>query len=349
MDDPELLRFGLVPVVAPDDAGPGDADGELPPVWGAKQLGEAAAQVFVHDMGPEQLLLGEKAQVSGIELPGKGGIQQREGPLRPAPGEGGQKGQNFPQCNGKNLRNTAEFALAIGGTGQAAEQLLHHIVHVGQMQQLPWILDGDRKLPGRAVAEGSDGAVVVRAAPLAENVRKAVQKNLRTGFCAVAQKDLLGGQLALTVRRGGTGLNGGGEQHRAGTLRQAGEEDFGEVKVPLPKGFRIGSPVYTGQMEDKLRLPAPAGEEIRWSIPVAGQNLGAAGEGEGFQPGQKVSAQKSPGPGDQDLHRRPSLVRRARISGSCSSFSRIWGTSSRRARSEEKGSPSAVGTAGVRP
>lgn len=217
------------------------------------------------------------------------------------------------------------------------------------MQQLPWILDGDRKLPGRAVAEGGDGAIVVRAAPLAENVRQTVQKNLRTGFCAVAQKDLLGGQLALTVRRGGTGLNGGGEQHRAGTLRQAGEEDFGEVKVPLPKGFRIGSPVYTGQMEDKLRLPAPAGEEIRWSIPVAGQNLGAAGEGEGFQPGQKVSAQKSPGPGDQDLHRRPSLVRRARISGSCSSFSRIWGTSSRRARSEEKGSPSPVGTAGVRP
>ena len=52
--------------------------------------------------------------------------------------------------------------------------------------------------------------------------------------------------------------------------------------------------------------------------PVAGQNLGAAGEGR-FQSGQGFGPE-IPGPGDQDLHRRPSLVRRARISGSCSSF-----------------------------
>lgn len=88
--------------------------GELPPVWGAKQLGEAAAQVFVHDMGPEQLLLGEKAQVSGIELPGKGGIQQREGPLRPAPAKAARRARISPSVMGKTSETRQNLPWRLG-------------------------------------------------------------------------------------------------------------------------------------------------------------------------------------------------------------------------------------------
>ena len=163
------------------------------------------------------------------------------------------------------------------------------------MQQLPWILDGDRKLPGRAVAEGSDGAVVVRAAPLAENVRQTVQKNLRTGFCAVAQKDLLGGQLALTVRRGGTGLNGGGEQHRAGTLRQAGEEDFGEVKVPSQKASGLGARFTPARWKtnsaSRHQRERRSGGVSRWQDRTWGRR-----EGGGFPARPKGSGPENPRP-----------------------------------------------------
>ena len=56
---------------------------------GAEQLGEAAAGILVHGLRPAQGLLGEKAQVSGVELLCKGGVKRRQGSLCPAPVEGG--------------------------------------------------------------------------------------------------------------------------------------------------------------------------------------------------------------------------------------------------------------------
>ncbi len=81
---------------------------------GAEQLGEAAAQVFVHDMGPEQLLLGEKAPGKWHRASPAKGESSGEGPLRPAPGEGGQKGQNFPSVMGKTSETRQNLPWRLG-------------------------------------------------------------------------------------------------------------------------------------------------------------------------------------------------------------------------------------------
>ena len=105
---------------------------------------------------------------------------------------------------------------------QCIQHLLHQIVDVEKLQLCTAVVDADGQIVGDVVAESRHGAVVVGAAPLAEEVGEAVDEHLRARFRGIAEKQLLPRLLAAAVvavvsadeRR----LNGRGQHHRAGVV-----------------------------------------------------------------------------------------------------------------------------------
>ena len=63
------------------------------------------------------------------------------------------------------------------------------------------IVHGDGQIVRNIVAEGSDSRIVVRAAPLTEQVREPIDQHLRTGLPAIVEEQLLPCSLGLTVVR----------------------------------------------------------------------------------------------------------------------------------------------------
>ena len=71
LDDDELLKLGVVPVLALGNAGLGDVYADLTAVEGVDQLCEAATVIDVHLQREGGLLVGQVAQVGAVELLGK--------------------------------------------------------------------------------------------------------------------------------------------------------------------------------------------------------------------------------------------------------------------------------------
>ena len=67
----ELLKLGVVPVLALGNAGLGDIDTHLTGIKGMHQLGEAATGVHIHLEREGSLLVGQVAEVGTVELLGK--------------------------------------------------------------------------------------------------------------------------------------------------------------------------------------------------------------------------------------------------------------------------------------
>ena len=110
------------------------------------------------------------------------------------------------------------------------------------------------------MAEGGHRGIITRAAPFAEEIREAVDQRLCAGLGGVAEKFLLGGQLALAVVRTGEpseqgSLGGGGQQNRAAVAvpPQKLQNPLGEAQIAGHKFRSVLRPVDPGQMEDEIR------------------------------------------------------------------------------------------------
>ena len=163
---------------------------------------------------------------------------------------------------------------------QRVEHLRHKVVDVKQLQTDRGV--GDRRLLAMRdlMAERGHRAVVVRAAPLAVDVREAVDQRGRAGALRVRAKGALPRELALAVLAAGEtpleGRLGGGGQHHgaavAALLAQA-QKLLDERGVPFRELRRILGPVHPREIEDEVGLRAPSLEVGGGRILVALEHL----------------------------------------------------------------------------
>lgn len=109
---------------------------------------------------------------------------------------------------------------------QRAQHLVDQVVDVEELQLDVGVAHGVGPAVGDGVAEGRHGGVVARAAPLAVEVREAVDEHRCAGPLGVLAEEALPGELRLAVY-------GALEAARQARLRGAGEHDGARVPVAL--------------------------------------------------------------------------------------------------------------------
>ena len=159
--------------------------------------------------------------------------------------------------------------------------LVHEIVNVEELQFHGRIVDSDREAVGDVVAECRDGAVVVRTAPFAVEVREAVHEDLRARLTTIFKEQVLAGLLAAAVlavaeAAGKGGLRAGREHHRAGVavFLEGVQERAGEAEVALHELILVLGAVHTGEIEDEVGLAAVHVQILRGGIDVIFIDLG---------------------------------------------------------------------------
>ena len=232
-DHHKELPLGVVPMLALCDARFGDVHRNLSAVSGFQKLGEAAPFVYVHLQREGPFLPGQVGQVGGIELFGeavRGNLRQHQ---RLGLGlERFQQLHDFSQghlVGGGNVAIFSHFAwnrlqsvvvTAMGMALQGVQKLFHQVIDVEQLQLGAGVVDLDGQVVGEVVAEGGHHAVVVGAAPLAEQVGEPVHQHGGAGLLPVSEKQLLPRQLGpavigLAVPADERSLDGAGEHHGA--------------------------------------------------------------------------------------------------------------------------------------
>ena len=273
----EQLPLAVVPVLTLCDAGPGDVDAELPALRGLQQLRERAALVCVHLQGEYRLLLRQVAQVSGVELLGEGALRYlRHDQSRGLLSERLKQVHYLSEPHTVSHRAEAVHALLIRYSvnaviaasvllaGKSSYHLVHEVVDVQQLQLHRGVVDPDRKAVGQVVAERGHGTVVVRTAPLAEEVREPVDQHPRSGSGGVHEEHVLARLLAPPVlavseaaREGG--LDRGGQHHGAGVpvLSECVEEGGREAAVALHELPVVLRAVHAREVEHEVAVAAP--------------------------------------------------------------------------------------------
>ena len=269
-DHQEPLPLAHVPVVALGDAGFRHVDGDLAALGRAQELGERAAVVGV---GPEAI--GEVArlvvgQERAPELLGEGDLRKVGHRERlAAVAEAVEQVDDLAQGLNVGLRDVAEpvpldalepiVAAAVLLAQQGAQHLVDQVVDVEQLQLHRRVAHGVGAAVRDGVAEGGHGGVVARAAPLAVEVREAVDEHGRPRALRVLAEEALPRELGLAVDRAL-------EAARQARLRGAGEHDGARVPVALERlEQRGGEPevalhelrlvlwaVDAGQVEDEV-------------------------------------------------------------------------------------------------
>ena len=337
-DHQEPLPLAHVPVVALGDAGPRDVDRDLAALRRAQELGERAAVV---DIGLEavgevpRLVVGQER---APELLGEGSLRKvGDGKRLAAVAESAQQVDDLAQRLDVGIGNVAEpvalhtlealVAAAVLLAQQGAQHLVDEVVDVEELQLHRGVVDGVGAAVGDGVAERGDGGVVARAAPLAVEVREAVDEHRRAGALRVLPEQALPRQLGLPVDRalvaaGKARLRGAGEHDGAfiPVALQGVQQRGGEPEVALHElGLVLGA-VDAGQVEHEVRSGAVAvqlsgrrvdvvlhdleREQARIplaSVPAVPYVLQRAAE---------VPADEAPGAGDEDAH--PTAPPRAR-------------------------------------
>lgn len=149
------------------------------------------------------------------------------------------------------------------------------VVDIEKFQFNARIIDRIRKIIGDSIAEGSYCAIVVGTAPFAEKVRETVNKNLRSGFLPIIQKQILPRFLAASVfgvpeSSAERSLLRRGQHHRAGVavFLQGIEKGGSEAEVPFHVlGILLGA-VDSGEVEDEVRFLAVSFQFFRKGVDV---------------------------------------------------------------------------------
>ena len=212
----------------------GNVDAELAAARGLEDFCERAAPVDVHPQWEYGFLLGQVAQVCGVELLGEraGGNLRHHECVRLVV-ERAQQPHYLPEPHAVRHGAVAVAPLAVRDRVQAVVpapvllacegggHLVHEVVDVEQLQLHRRVVDLYREAVGDVVAESGHCGVVVRTAPLAEEVREAVDQHPRAGLSGILEEELLARLLAPAVlavpEAAGEGrLYGGREHHGTG-------------------------------------------------------------------------------------------------------------------------------------
>lgn len=337
-DHQKPLPLAHVPVVALGDAGLRDVDGYLAALRRAQELGERAAAV---DVGLQavgeipRLVVGKER---APELLGEGALRQvghREGLAAVA--EAAQQVDDLAQGLRIGPGDVAELvpldalqalvAAAVLLTQEGAQHLLHEVVDVEELQFNGGVVHGVGAAVSDGVAEGRHCGVVARTAPLAVQVREAVDEHRCAGPLGVLAEQTLPRQLGLAVGRAleaarEARLRGAGEHDGAlvAVALQGVEQRGGEPEVALHElGLVLGA-VDAGQVEHEVGAGAVLIQLLGRRVDVVLHDLEGK-EGLVFraavlavadvlQRAAEVPPDEAPGAGDEDAH--PTAPPRAR-------------------------------------
>ena len=130
------------------------------------------------------------------------------------------------------------------------------------------------------MAEGRHRGIIVGAAPLAKQVRQAVDHPGCAGFLAVSEEQFLRRFFGLSIGISGipsgqTGLDGRRQQYRAPVTAfpKHLQQGTGEVCISGCKFSRILGPVHASQVDHEIRLLAVARQGFCRSIPRTQKNF----------------------------------------------------------------------------
>lgn len=263
-----------MPVVALGDAGLGHVDRHLAALPRAQKLGERAAVIYVRleAVGEvPRLVVGQKRapKFLGEGALGEVGHRERLAAVAEAP----QQVDDFAQALHVGLGDETEViplhalqpvvSAAVRLPQQRAQHLVDQVVDVEELQLHRGVVHGVGAAVGDGVAEGRNGGVVARAAPLAVEVRKAVDEHGRPRALRVLTEQALTRELGLAVDRaleaaGEARLRGAGEHDgaRVAVALERLEQRGGEPEVALHElGLVLGA-VDAGQVEHEVRAGA---------------------------------------------------------------------------------------------
>ena len=309
----ELLVLAVVPVLTFHDVGLAHIHAHLTAVRAAQHLGKAATGIHVHFQRVAELILRQVAQVGGVQSLGKGIPHVRNADIRTAGAEALNELRNATQLHGVHGGHLAEVAHAGFVAAQRAHHLRHQVIDVDEAQGHARVVHGDGQVMRDVVAEGGHGAVVVRAAPLAEEVREAVDEHAGAGLGGVIAHQLLAGALALAIGIVQLCLGGGRNHHRAGiaVLFERVQQGAGEAEIALHELLRVLRAVHAGQVEHEIGLGAVLIQQLAGCIEVELHHLDALPLQRGalglaiadiFQLGTKVLANKALRACNQYIH-----------------------------------------------
>lgn len=236
-DHQEPLPLAHVPVVALGDAGPRDVDGDLAALGRAQELGERAAAVNVglQAIGEvPRLVVGQERapELLGEGALGEVGHRERLAAVAEAVEQVDDLAQRLHVGPGDVAEPVTVDALealvaaAVLLAEQRAQHLVDQVVDVEQLQLHRGVAHGVGAAVGDGVAEGRHGGVVARAAPLAVEVREAVDEHGGARALGILAEQALPRELRLAVDRAL-------EAARQARLRGAGEHDGACVAVTL--------------------------------------------------------------------------------------------------------------------
>lgn len=337
-DHQEPLPLAHVPVVALGDAGFGNVDGDLAALGRAQELRERAARVRV---GPEavgevpRLVVGQERAPELLGEGALGEVGHRE--RLAAVAESAQQVDDLAQGLHVGPGDVAELlalypletfvAAAVLLAQQGAQHLVHEVVDVEELQLHGWVVHGVGAAVGDGVAEGGHGGVVARAAPLAVEVREAVDEHRGARALGIFAEEALPRELGLAVDRAL-------EAARQARLRGAGEHDGASVAVALQGVQQRGGEPEVALHELRLVLWAVDAGQVEDEVGAGAEILQLRGRGvhvvlhdlEGkerlvlgtavlavpyvLQRAAEVPADEAPGAGDEYAH--PTAPPRAR-------------------------------------
>ena len=337
-DHQEPLPLAHVPVVALGDAGLRDVDGDLAALRRAQELGERAAVIHVRLEAVGEVPRLVVGQERAPELLGEGALRQvRHGKRLAAVAEAPEQVDDLAQGLHVGLGDVAEVlpldalealvAAAVFLPQQGAQHLVDQVVDVEELQLDRGVVHGVGAAVGDGVAEGRHGGVVARSAPLAVEVREAVDEDRSARALRVLAEQALPRELGLAVDRAleaarQARLRGAGQHDgaRVAVALEGVEQRGGEPEVALHElGLLLGA-VDAGQVEHEVGAGAAVIELPGRRVDVVLHNLerqqglvfdaAVLAVADVLQRAAEVLPDEAPGAGDENAH--PTAPPRAR-------------------------------------
>ena len=282
-DHQEPLPLAHVPVVALGDPGLGHVDGDLAALGRAQELRERAARVRVGLEAVGEVARLVVGQERAPELLGEGALGEvgyREGLA--AVSEAVEQVDDLAQGLHVGPGDVAELlaldaleplvTAAVLIAQQGAQHLVHEVVDVEELQLHAGVVHGIGAAVRDGVAEGRHGGVVARAAPLAVEVREAVDEHRRPRALGIFAEEALPRQLRLAVDRAL-------EAARQARLRGAGEHDGASVAVALEGIQQRGGEPEVALHELRLVLGAVDARQVEDEVGAGAVVLQLPGRG----------------------------------------------------------------------
>ena len=145
---------------------------------------------------------------------------------------------------------------------QRIEHFRYKIVNICELKQGCRVTDRDRKVICDIVAKRCHGRIVIRSAPLAKQIGKAVDKHLGTRLLTVCENQLLACLFATAVvaivATNASRLNGGGDHNGSeiAMLFQCPKKHFRKIHIALHKFLCALGAVDARQMKHKIAIRA---------------------------------------------------------------------------------------------